>query len=382
MKTVEQNVLNIRALDALKQLFPTSITTPNQKARNSKRLNILTIDGGGIRGILPATIIAYLEKQIQAKTGNPHEKLSNYIDFYAGTSTGGILVALYLMGNHPFATESKFSAEEVLDLYLDKGHSTFAPSITDKLASRKKLVEQKYSSAPLENHLKEVLGEHTGLSQLVKPALFTAYDLIERSPVLFKSWEAKFKQGNDYKAWEVCRATSAAPGFFEPAVVDSFNNNAPLIDGSVFAGNPAMCAYTEARNIAFSQVHNTNYQKDFPVAKNMFLVSISTGSNQKIEAGALTNGKGLNWIRPVIEILLSSGVDMTHQQLEQIFLSPTNRTSPNYHRLEADLNCPNSTIDNAGEANIENLYECGLQYIEKNKSRLDGIVESLLGKEH
>jgi len=71
------------------------------------KLRILSLDGGGIRGIIPATIVVEIEKRLQEKTGNSSARISDYFDLIAGTSTGGILTALYLAPSDEDATRPK-----------------------------------------------------------------------------------------------------------------------------------------------------------------------------------------------------------------------------------------------------------------------------------
>ena len=87
-----------------------------------KKIRILSIEGGGIRGIIPGTILCYLEEQLQLKD-NSHLKLGDYFDFIAGTSTGGILSCIYLIPTKD--GKAKYSAKDALDLYLDHGNKFF-----------------------------------------------------------------------------------------------------------------------------------------------------------------------------------------------------------------------------------------------------------------
>lgn len=98
-----------------------------------KKIRILSIDGGGIRGILPGTILAQLEKILQRLDGGSNRKIGDYFDMIAGTSTGGILSCLYLMpGENGMA---KYTAAEALDLYLTNGHTIFDRTLKEKILS-------------------------------------------------------------------------------------------------------------------------------------------------------------------------------------------------------------------------------------------------------
>ncbi|HEY8581871.1 MAG TPA: patatin-like phospholipase family protein, partial [Capillimicrobium sp.] len=195
-------------------------------------MRVLSIDGGGIRGIIPVTVLAALEQ----RAGRPTSAL---FDLVAGTSTGGIL-ALAL--NVPDAEGSaRWSAAAVLDLYREEGPQIFSRSLGRRITSVDGLLDDRYGNDNLREALRRYLGDTT-VGEALTPALVTAYDLVARKPRFFKSWRPEDAAVPMALAAE---ATSAAPTYFEPVLVDG----APLIDGGVFAGNPAMCAYAEARRL-------------------------------------------------------------------------------------------------------------------------------------
>jgi patatin-like phospholipase/acyl hydrolase len=73
---------------------------------------ILAIDGGGIRGIIPGQVLIALEREVRRQSGNSEARLADYFDFFAGTSTGGILTCLYLCPDPDDPGRALFSAEE------------------------------------------------------------------------------------------------------------------------------------------------------------------------------------------------------------------------------------------------------------------------------
>ena len=96
-----------------------------------KKVRILSLDGGGIRGIIPATIIQYAEAYLQKK--RPGTTIADHFDFIAGTSTGGILTGIYLAPQKEDNTKAKFSATEALKFYVDNGYDIFNASKISKL---------------------------------------------------------------------------------------------------------------------------------------------------------------------------------------------------------------------------------------------------------
>lgn len=192
-------------------------------------MRILSIDGGGIRGLLAATMLDHIERT----SGKP---IADQFDMLAGTSTGGILACALACG---------VPAADLRALYRDKAVAIFSRSWSKRLSSGFGLFDEQYSAAGLEACLADVLGERM-LSSAHPKLLVTAYDLSGR-PHLFKSWEAITPEKN-YPLRDVARATSAAPTFFEPVAVSDAMGflRMALADGGLFANNPAVCALAEA----------------------------------------------------------------------------------------------------------------------------------------
>src|SRR5580765_3592371 len=97
-----------------------------------KKIRLLSVDGGGIRGVIPGTILAQLEKILQ-KRSNSERRLGDYFDMIAGTSTGGILSCIYLMPGED--GKAKYSAQDAVELYIKNGHAIFYRNTAQKIAS-------------------------------------------------------------------------------------------------------------------------------------------------------------------------------------------------------------------------------------------------------
>src|SRR6201986_2029900 len=136
-----------------------------------KKIRILSIDGGGIRGILPGTILTYLEKLLQKKS-NSDLKIGDYFDFIAGTSTGGILSCIYLVPDEN--GKAKYSANDALELYLKNGKTIFNRTLLQKA---------------LYKLLTKYFGDET-LDRLIKPCLISSYEIADRRAVFFTSADA------------------------------------------------------------------------------------------------------------------------------------------------------------------------------------------------
>ena len=341
----------------------------------NKKIRILSLDGGGIRGIISCVILKYIEEQLQQQD-NPNAKIGDYFDLIAGSSTGGLITALLLFpdGNK----NSKYSVEEALNLYSKKGNDIFNVPFFQYLLNPFGLLKEKISDYNIEKQLEEVFG-NLELKDLTKPCLITSYDITARKAMLFTSHNAGQPIKNFYVK-DVCRATSAAPTYFEPAQINSlYKQQFTLIDGGVYANNPALCAYAEARKINFSNILNDKQKPDYPTINDMIIISIGTGTVLKpYYFEDFDNAGKLKWISPLIDILLSSNVETVDYQLQKMYETLGNRNSQNYHRLMPDLKKASPEMDDTSKENVFNLIQAGLSFINQNQEQLNQIVKKLI----
>lgn len=327
-------------------------------------MRILSIDGGGIRGILPGMLLVALEKKLQDKEKKPTARIADYFDLVAGTSTGAILCSAYVC---PDATGTpKFSAQEAVNFYLQDGDEIFDVGIWKNITSLGGVSDEKYSATELERVLKTAFGD-TKLSELLKPTCFVAYDVSSRLPVIFKQHSAVAKK-RDFLVRDVLRATSAAPTYFEAARIYSLPplpQKYVLVDGGVVANDPALCAYSEA--IKFSNVAGI---------KDMIIVSLGTG--KKLQGYSYSEVKDwgpFGWAKPAIDIALEGGPQMTAYYLQQIASTVKNAK---YYRLQPELYDADPTLDNASRENLERLHNAGLQNAAAFDNTLNEIATLLV----
>lgn len=341
----------------------------------SKKIKILSLDGGGIRGIITCVILKYIEEQLQ-KLDNPNAKIGDYFDLIAGTSTGGILASILL---YPDSNKkAKYSVETALDLYAKHGESIFNVSFWQQLINPFGLFNERISQKALERQLENVFG-NLEIKDFTKPCLITSYDIFHRKAKFFTSHEAGSDLENFY-AKDICRATAAAPTYFEPARIKSlYGQEFTLIDGGVYANNPALCAYAEARKIEFSKVLGQPEKKDFPKISDMIIVSIGTGQVLKpYTFRQFENAGKVKWIQPLIDILLSSNVETTDYHLKKMYETLGTRNRQNYHRLMPSLKNASPEMDDVSSKNIYELIQAGLSYIDQNRKELNEIAKKLI----
>jgi hypothetical protein len=196
---------------------------PEAKVMNHKR--ILTLDGGGIKGVFAASFLAALEDQIQ-------RPIRSYFDMLCGTSTGGIIALALGLG---------IPARKIRDLYRDWGQTVFKGDGTARRVQH--FFRSKYQSFPLQRALQNVFGESVMADSTVR-LVIPSYDLQNGSVYIYKTrHHPRFVMDYHEKMVTVALATSAAPTYFPPHRDPS---GIALIDGGMWANNPVAVAVVEA----------------------------------------------------------------------------------------------------------------------------------------
>lgn len=324
------------------------------------KIRILSIDGGGIRGILPGIILTRLEEKLQKLTKDKNVRIADYFDLFAGTSTGGILSLSYLVPDQN--GRPLLSAQDSVNLYLEKGDKIFEVDLWQKIRSGAGILDEKYHARVLETALDNNF-ENKMLSDLIKPCIISSYDVENAKPHFFKQHKSH-KEIFNFKVKDVARATSAAPTYFEAARVNNgIGTSFALVDGGLFANNPAMVAYSEARSMNFEN------KVDYPTAKDMMIVSIGTGSKSKSYTHDQVKDWGqVKWVKPVIEIMMSGSSATTHYHLNKIYDTLSSQSDKeNYHRLEPAIKSADLQMDNASKKNLIALKEDALNYVSKEE---------------
>ncbi|MCP4460387.1 MAG: patatin [Cytophagales bacterium] len=327
---------------------------------------ILSIDGGGIRGIIPGQIMVEMENEFGIK-------VSDYFDLITGTSTGGILACAYLIPDKNDPKKPKFTAEQVVGLYFERGGDIFDTTFFHKLRSMKGLLDEKYPDKGIKSALKEYFGE-VWLKDLLKPTVITSYDIENRKGHFFYQHKAKNPAYN-FKVKDVCRATSAAPTFFECARVKPEKPMKPkagyaLIDGGVFVNNPALVSYAEGRSIF------TNKKGEDARAQDMKILSIGTGQSiQHYGYGKAKDWGMVQWVKPLIDIMMSGSAEVADYELGKIYGTVKN---PNqYIRINGNLKETkvDPAMDCATDKNMQLLKVFGTAIFKKNKRAIGEWLE-------
>jgi len=308
---------------------------------------ILSIDGGGIRGLIPAVVL----DRIEQRTGRP---IAELFDVIAGTSTGGILaLGLTCAGEDG---QPRYNAAQLAELYINEGSTIFPHEI---FAKERQLVGPKYPASGRERVLSDKLGA-ARLKDALTDVIVTAYDIERRSPVFFRSALAKRSADHDFLARDVALATSAAPTYFPPVRLPAVapQPDYALVDGGVFANNPGMCAF----------VDDTTVNGD---SERTLMVSLGTGVLTRRFAYEDAKGWGLlEWAPRVLDVVFDGVSDTVNYQLETLL-------GGRYHRLQAVLDKASDSMDDASKRNLEDLALQANGLLDQAEEQLEEICTAL-----
>jgi len=320
-------------------------------------VRILSIDGGGIRGLIPAMVMAEIEK----RTGKHTTEL---FDMVAGTSTGGVLTLGIVK---PDADGNPaFSAEDGVKLYEEEGSTIFDLPLFQRIRSAGSLSDAKYPSDGVETVLKKYFGD-VHLKDALRDVIITSYEIERNIPWFFKSSNAKEKATHDFPMWKVARSTSAAPTFFEPFRLDveTLENYYALIDGAVFANNPTMCAYVEAKT-------------RFLDAEGFLIVSLGTGELMKRAHYDQAKDWGMiGWVRPIINILMHGVNETVDYQMKQL-LPDIEGGMRQYYRFQTKLTEDTSEMDDTRPETLRSLKLLAEELIHERSADIDRLCGDLL----
>lgn len=244
-------------------------------ANDGRPKRILALDGGGLRGILTLAILQQIESLLRTRHGNdPKFRLCHYFDLVAGTSTGAIIAATVALG---------WSVEQIRAKYMDLGSRVF-----ERTWFRQGLLRAKYDESRLINELQNVYGPkttlgssdiQTGLLVITKRIDSGSWWPISNNPhgKYFAARPGGTVGNGDYPLWQVVRASTAAPSYFDPERITITSLNAApvlgeFIDGGVSPfNNPALMAVMYATL--------GGYRIGWPTgADRLLVVSMGTGA--------------------------------------------------------------------------------------------------------
>ncbi|KAM5582755.1 patatin-like protein 1 [Rosa sericea] len=387
-----------------------------------KLITILSIDGGGVKGIIPGTILAVLEKKLQEKESNTNARLADYFDVIAGTSTGGLVTAMLTApdeNNRPL-----FSADQIVPFYLENCPKIFPPSKSaflgnmDELPSGysddtlqhlklmpnsgfspswlewlwklvakllpgsigKILGSPKYAATALRDIVEGKLGD-IRLNQTLTNVLIPSYDISLLQPAIFSTYELKRNEEQDpAKLSDICMATSAAPTYFPAYKFETNTREFHVVDGGMAANNPGLVAITEVTKEIKNK--NPDFRKDWAADQGNRFLLISLGTGSPKQKSTYNADEAANWgiggwmihlnpfSCPLQEVFTEASSDMVDIHLTTLFESIWSKGT--YLRIQHDqLPTDMNSMDNATEENLKNLVIAGQELLQKSVSKMN-----------
>jgi len=338
--------------------------------------NLFTFDGGGIRGLIPAVLVAAIEKELGVSLisllRQPTDKsnLAEPHDYLAGTSTGSIVACGIAAG---------FTGQEIQALMMDNANEIF-PSISPRLWSRFRrsifglqgASAPKYDAEGLGTVLQRIFSRPNSdiplkFGELKVRTLVTSYDAFSRRPVIFKSWKEAHAGLN---LWEVVKASCSAPTYFPAHIMSVDGVERPLIDGGMVANNPAACLLSSVLK------ETGNSAKTGLDTNTITLASFGTGEVMR----RITHEEALEWgvfewAMPIIDVMFDGSSDATHYCCKQLL------GVDHYYRFQMPLTDAHDDLDNTDQANLNALKAIAINYLQDNAyagQNIDRIVFNLL----
>ncbi|KAK1383297.1 Patatin [Heracleum sosnowskyi] len=353
-----------------------------------ERLTVLSIDGGGIRGIIPGTILSFLESKLQELDGED-ARLADYFDVIAGTSTGSLIAAMLAAPN--VEKRPLLQAKEVVPFYLAHGPRIFRQS---KFSLRimkilRAINGPKYDGKYKRKMIRDLLAD-TRLHQTLTRVVIPTFDINLLQPIVFSTSVAAVDASMNPLLSDVCISSASAPTYF-PAhyfkIQDpqgDHDKEFQLIDGGIAANNPTLLAM-KPTGMAFNDSPAYRTPAD-PLQYGKYLVlSLGTGTSKtekKYNAKMAAKWGVLGWLyshgnSPLVDAFTYASGDMVDLHMSLIFRSI--KREANYLRIQDDsLRGQAASTDKATIKNMEDLVKIGQSLLIKPLSRINldnGIQE-------
>lgn len=313
-------------------------------------IRILSINGGGIRGIIPAHVLKYLEE----KSRKP---ITELFDVIMGTSTGAIAsVILTIPG---VDQKPLYTARDLIDLYGKDGKKIFYNPWYHRILTLDGLLGPKYKTTSRYEVLNKYL-QNTYFDQLLNNVVIPAYQIDVEKPILFFNWDKEETQNTNFIVTNLLMGAISPPGLFPSVVFGSNGKRYDLADGAIYVNNPDLAATLTAMYL-------------YP-NKKYILVSLGTGTVD--EALPMRNSVAwgmFQWSRNILSLLMSSSMKFNDLILNELFPFHLDM----YH-FNPKMGIFNFSLDNVSNWNISKLNKDGERVVRKNQAKLDELTLRLL----
>ena len=322
---------------------------------------VLSIDGGGIRGIIPAMALAKIEE-------DTHKQIWELFDLIIGTSTGGILALALTKPADGDPNKAKYSATDIVNMYVENAATIFpCPPPPFQRSDLDFILSARYPLSGIETVMQQYCGD-THLKDTLTEIVVVSYEFELGQAFFFRSQDAKVSpQSSDWPIWEVAVATSAAPLYFPPMQIEAPTTPKgyyALVDGGVAANNPAMCGLAEAIR---------RFNQD---SGNILVVSLGTGDLKELVVYDQVQAGGLaQWGLTPLDMIFDGNSETVDFQVNSVLNQPGQEQR--YYRFQIPLTQDTSELDNSDPDNLARLQVLGSMLVEKIQGDLSQLYRQL-----
>lgn len=301
--------------------------------------NAISFDGGGVREIIVAVIMDYLQSKLPVH-------LNEYFDSVAGNSAGGLMSTLLRTEQTGYVDFFKENAP----LIFDRKFSTKIRNTLSKIG----LVNYQYGKKEFTRILEEVT-QGKKLSE-IKQTIFTTQNLKDGVIWVMTSDKARQNKDYDFLLSDVAIASASAFSYFERSVITSMaGNQYTLGDGGLAANNPSMIQIDEGT------INNIRFD-----------LCLSFGCGSSPTTGSFFREIGLSMAPKLINMSIYGQQQLATFHAKCRYLNTLTQVHPNFIRIEPEE--ANVALDDASPKSLEKLIDIGNRYIEKNQKTLDWIT--------
>lgn len=317
-------------------------------------LRILSVDGGGVRGIIPARILQEIEKRTNKHT-------SELFDMSTGTSTGSLVVLG--LGAPDKQGAPKNSAQDMVNLYLNDSNKIFNKSLLRNIWTGFGLWGAKYDRKNLDEILGNIFGDLC-LSQTLYPVFIPIYSITTSKPNIASTKAALKDKKYDFYVRDIAGVATAAPTYFSPKVISNISGNIKFTasDGGMYDNDPEIIA-----------VMSMNFMNPEFNSDKVILVSIGTGEvKQTIQTQEGDNGV-IGWLteKDLVDNMMDAEMLMDEAITKSVFKG-------NRYRLEVTLQPGMEAMDNISDENLKALLDITEEYINDNDEIFNEICARLV----
>lgn len=314
-------------------------------------IRVLSIDGGGVKGLLPLQALKNLEK----RTGRPSSEL---FDFMVGTSTGGIIVSSLALADED--GNPKWSANDLIDQYMSLSEQTFSVSWLHRILTVGGIIGTKLESTGLDRLLRKHYGD-VKMSQLNTAVVIPSFDIGNNTVELFSSRNFGHKDVNDYHVSDVVGGITAAPIYFRPVSMTDVAGNNPrtVVDASLFTNNPVLLGAHLASEI-------------FPNRKSV-IVSLGTGEQKGFTQEVDPSYWGLfQWAR-VLYPVAARGDTILSDWIMRMGQDSPQFSALAYYRVNQPIELEYNTWVLKGQQQLDALNATGRKMVQENGAMLEEL---------